>query len=69
MSKAEDVKKAMAAGYDKAISECKYGASLYIAGFLDGMNYQKDGTIPEDLLSKYLKQAMKDETENQKESV
>ena len=65
MSKAEDVKKAMAAGYDKAISECKYGASLYIAGFLDGMNYQKDGTIPEDLLSKFIRENKKGKKDEQ----
>ena len=56
MSKAEELKKAIEAGYNKAISECKFDASLYIAGFMDGMRYQKDGTIPEDLLSKYLRE-------------
>lgn len=59
MSKIDELKKAMEAGYNKAISECKFGASLYITGFLDGMNYQKDGTIPEDLLSKFIKENKK----------
>lgn len=59
MNKIEELKKAIEAEYNKAISECKFGASLYITGFLDGMNYQKDGTIPEDLLSKFLRENKK----------
>lgn len=33
-------------GYNVALSKCYDIGDMYAAGFLDGMKYQKDGTIP-----------------------
>jgi len=54
--KKEQLIRAMHVGYDKALSECKTDATLYVAGFIDGMRYQNDGTIPESEFSKALRE-------------
>ena len=51
-----ELTKVMYQGYNAAIGKGNIGASLYARGFLDGMNYQKDGTIPEDEIAKALRE-------------
>ena len=53
----EELMAVIKSGYEKALEDFKVDAGLYIAGFLDGMMYQKDGTIPESRLAKALREA------------
>lgn len=41
-------------GYNAALDSCFDNKTLYVRGFLDGMKFQKDGTIPKDNLDKIL---------------
>ena len=36
-------------GYEGEITHCFHIASMYTQGFLDGMRYQEDGTVPKTL--------------------
>ena len=51
-----EVRRAMEAGYNKAMEDCKFGPELYVAGFVDGMLFLKDGTIPESRMEKMLRE-------------
>ena len=51
-----EVRRAMEAGYNKAMEDSKFGPELYVAGFVDGMLFQKDGTIPESRMEKMLRE-------------
>lgn len=42
----------IAQGYSAALTHAFSGAALYAQGFIDGMKYQKDGTIPMTALDK-----------------
>ena len=41
-------------GYCAALDSCFDSKTLYAKGFLDGMKFQKDGTIPKGNLDKIL---------------
>lgn len=41
-------------GYCAALDSCFGSQALYAKGFLDGMKYQRDGTIPKSNLDKML---------------
>ena len=41
-------------GYCAALDSCFGDKALYAKGFLDGMKFQKDGTIPKSNLDKIL---------------
>ena len=51
----EDLIKIMHSGYVASLDHCFDGASLYSQGFIDGMKFQKDGTIPMSNLDRALK--------------
>ena len=42
----EQLKEVVKSGYDAAIEDCFDGVALYTQGFIDGIMYQKHGTIP-----------------------
>lgn len=44
----------IAQGYSTALTHAFSGAALYAQGFIDGMKYQKDGTIPMSEIDKEL---------------
>lgn len=41
-------------GYSAALDDCFDNRTIYARGFLDGMKFQKDGTIPKGILDKML---------------
>lgn len=42
----EELHNVIVKGYNVALSKGYDIGDMYVAGFLDGMKYQKDGTIP-----------------------
>lgn len=52
--KKEDLIKIIYEGYWAALDSCFDNKSLYTRGFLDGMMFQKDGTIPKSNFDKIL---------------
>ena len=50
----EELIKIIHKGYDAALDSCFDSKILYARGFLDGMKFQKDGTIPKGNLDKIL---------------
>ena len=50
----EELIRIMHKGYCAALDSCFGDKALYAKGFLDGMNFQKDGTIPKGNLDKML---------------
>ena len=52
--KKEELIKIIHKGYDAALDNCFDSKALYAKGFLDGMKFQKDGTIPKGNLNKAL---------------
>lgn len=54
MATKEELIKIMHKGYSAALDGCFNGKTLYAKGFLDGMKYQKDGTIPKSNIDKML---------------
>ena len=50
----EELIKIMHKGYSVALDNCFDSGTLYARGFLDGMKFQKDGTIPKGNLDKIL---------------
>ena len=54
MATKEELIKIMHKGYSAALDSCSDSKSLYAKGFLDGMKFQKDGTIPKSDFDKML---------------
>lgn len=52
--KKEELLRIINKGYWAALSSCFDNRSLYAKGFLDGMKFQKDGTIPKSDFDKML---------------
>ena len=50
----EELIRIMHKGYCAALDSCFSDKALYAKGFLDGMKFQKDGTIPKDNFDKIL---------------
>jgi hypothetical protein len=56
----EEFLKIIHKGYCAALDSCFDSQNLYTKGFLDGMGFQKDGTIPQSKLDKILEKLEKD---------
>lgn len=50
----EELIRIMHKGYCAALDSCCSSQALYVKGFIDGMNYQEDGTIPKSNFDKML---------------
>jgi len=61
----EELFEIVAKGYEAALSSCFDGGALYARGFVDGMAFQKDGTIPMSKLDRILKE-IEDKKKNEK---
>lgn len=59
----EEIKKAAAGAYGRALQECKYGPSLYFDGFMQGMVYEVTRKIPKSKLEELLEKAEKENGE------
>ena len=54
MIKKEELIRIIYKGYCAALDSCFDNKTLYIKGFIDGMKFQKDGTIPKSDFDKML---------------
>lgn len=53
-TKKEELIKIISKGYYAALDSCFDNKTLYAKGFLDGMKFQKDGTVPKSNFDKAL---------------
>ena len=55
----EELIKVIHKGYNAALDSCSNTKTLYAQGFLDGMKFQKDGTIPKSDFDRMLEKLKK----------